>query len=236
MFTQCSEAVSLIVIYSELLGCCAPRTGCQLQHLITTVQLATRFQKYGVTDSVVYCIAGYLLAVSSKWNLTVAMSSSHHDEPERKRRKLAEHSDSTTDGDLDDSGDESEAQVIRVHIVPAKIEEEDMMELIGLVEGYHIEHTADASVEFVLKLAAKPQDADVIVTATHMKRRFERHVDWAIAVRMGTFNFIWRILKLFLEKKSRCYARVVEASGQAETTAALWKLCSLSRARGDHRG
>jgi len=161
------------------------------------------------------------------------MSPSDHDEPERKRRKLAEDSDSTTDNELDDSDDESKAQVIRVYIVPAKIEEEDMMELIGLVEGYDIEHTEDASVEFVLKLAAKPQDADVIVTATHMKRRFERHVDWAVAVRMETLLDV-RVLKFFSETQGHCYARVVETSGQAEATTVLWKLRSLGRARGDH--
>lgn len=60
---------------------------------------------------------------------------------------------------------------VKVHIVQAKIDGASLVELFNLAER-HCE-----------RLCADVEDADVVITAITMRRRFERHVPWDVAVR-----------------------------------------------------
>jgi hypothetical protein len=60
---------------------------------------------------------------------------------------------------------------IRLHVIQAKLDGRALAELFAL---------ADAHAGTV---CARPDDADVVVTAIRMRQRLERHLDWALAVR-----------------------------------------------------
>ena len=59
---------------------------------------------------------------------------------------------------------------IRLFIVQAKLEGPTIAELFSLAEQH------------CKRLVSEPQDADVIVTAITMRKRFERTVPWTVAV------------------------------------------------------
>ena len=59
---------------------------------------------------------------------------------------------------------------VKLHIVQAKLASDDISELFAL---------AERNCEL---LCPQADDADVIVTAITMRKRFERHVTWEIAV------------------------------------------------------
>lgn len=97
------------------------------------------------------------------------------------KRPLSSHTsdDSSHDGRLDEA--------VLVYILKAKIHPEMMSELASLVENYQIERVYKSrqgpSVvsERNLELIGDVEKADIIVTATNMKQRLERHIDWRIA-------------------------------------------------------
>lgn len=65
---------------------------------------------------------------------------------------------------------------VKIYIVQAKMDSPTVAELFTLAER-HCE-----------RLCQDIEDTDVILTAITMRRRFERHVSWDLAV-SGSFNF-----------------------------------------------
>ena len=59
---------------------------------------------------------------------------------------------------------------VKIYIVQAKIDPSSLSELFRLAERHSERLCSDA------------EEADVIITAIHMRRRFERHVPWDMAV------------------------------------------------------
>jgi DNA polymerase mu len=78
-------------------------------------------------------------------------------------------------------------KAVLVYILKAKIHPETMSELTMLVENCKLErsnksHQGPSVVsELNLELTGDVEEADVIVTATNMRQRLERHIDWRIA-------------------------------------------------------
>lgn len=64
---------------------------------------------------------------------------------------------------------------LKVYIVQAKLSADEVASLYALVDH----HSVNESLDF--ELTPSPRDADVIVTAVHMRKRLERHIDWALA-------------------------------------------------------
>ncbi|VDC00335.1 unnamed protein product [Peniophora sp. CBMAI 1063] len=67
----------------------------------------------------------------------------------------------------------------KVYIITAKLESSTISELHELVERSGAAH------------ARSPEDADVIVTAIGMRKRFERHVDWKVAKSKAVVRPAW---------------------------------------------
>jgi DNA polymerase mu len=63
----------------------------------------------------------------------------------------------------------------KIHILQAKLDTDTISELYSLIDS----HT---SKPLHLQLSADPSDADVIITTIRMRKRFERHLAWKIAV------------------------------------------------------
>ena len=71
----------------------------------------------------------------------------------------------------------------KIHILQAKLDADTITELYSLIDSSSQLPTPDESGPIVhLELSANPSDADVIVTNIRMRKRFERHLDWDIAV------------------------------------------------------
>lgn len=83
--------------------------------------------------------------------------------------------------DDSESNDERQDNTILVYILRAKIHPETMSELASLVENYQFERVNNRPSERNLELTADVEKADIIVTATNMRQRLERHIDWRIA-------------------------------------------------------
>jgi DNA polymerase IV len=66
------------------------------------------------------------------------------------------------------------SEFTKVHILQAKLDSEAIQELFALVDknadGLHLER------------CLKVDDAEVVITAVHMRKRLERHLDWMVAV------------------------------------------------------
>ncbi|KAL1723700.1 hypothetical protein EV715DRAFT_190444 [Schizophyllum commune] len=82
----------------------------------------------------------------------------------RKRQRSSSSSDSS-----------DEHRRLKVYIVQAKLDSDEVARLYNLVET----HSVDGGLDF--ELAPNPNVADVIVTAVRMRKRLERHVDWELA-------------------------------------------------------
>ncbi|KAG2159155.1 uncharacterized protein EDB93DRAFT_1237870 [Suillus bovinus] len=84
--------------------------------------------------------------------------------------------------------------VVLVYILQAKIHPEKMSELAMLVENYKVQRSLEEpSVvgELNLELTDDVEKADVIVTATNMRQRLERHVEWRIAKTKAIVTPLW---------------------------------------------
>lgn len=90
--------------------------------------------------------------------------------PQRKRSKR-NRPYSQSDGDSDE-----EHTDLAVYVVQAKIDAETTNELYRLVEGFSPTKGPQ------LELCSAVEDADIVITNVRMRRRFERHVPWNIAV------------------------------------------------------
>lgn len=73
---------------------------------------------------------------------------------------------------------------IKIHIVPAKLPSDTIEQLASLI------HDADAI------SCGHPEEADVLVTGIHMRKRLERHVNWEIAVSHRVGLDIQRVLPI----------------------------------------
>lgn len=108
--------------------------------------------------------------------------------PARKRARLRSYSPAGSEPA--DSSDDDEQRPLKVYIVQAKLEPETITELYRLIEGFAPRGNGPG---LQLELCSEVTDADVVVTDVHMRRRFERHVDWNIAVRIIVRLHIFRI-------------------------------------------
>ncbi|KAJ3555702.1 hypothetical protein NM688_g2431 [Phlebia brevispora] len=117
-------------------------------------------------------------------------ASPDRDEPPSKRSKVSKSAKILPD--------------VKVYIVQAKLDVATIAELFGL---------AERNCESVCRY---PEDADVIITAITMRKRFERHVSWDVAVSLA---FIIRrgILDSPPEIEGDCHAELaarLRAPGQ----------------------
>jgi DNA polymerase mu len=100
------------------------------------------------------------------------------------KRPLSEHT--SDDSESMSSHDGRLDKPLLVYIVQAKIHPETMSELALLVENYQIERVNEKGSSVVsernLELTGDVEKADIIVTATNMRQRLERHIDWRTAV------------------------------------------------------
>jgi DNA polymerase IV len=68
--------------------------------------------------------------------------------------------------------------MVKVHVVQAKLDSEEISHLYSVIDRQRRSGTLD------LELCMKPDEADVVVTAVRMRKRLERHLDWTLAVRV----------------------------------------------------
>ena len=73
---------------------------------------------------------------------------------------------------------------MKVYIVQAKLDADTITELYHAIEGFALKDGNSDERALQLKLCPEVMDADVVLTAVRMRKRFERHVDWKIAVRV----------------------------------------------------
>lgn len=74
-----------------------------------------------------------------------------------------------------------QSSTTKVHILQPKIDPETFAELYSLVDPV-TQHITSNSNPLHFEFSPDPSDADVIVTNIRMRKRFERHLDWNIAV------------------------------------------------------
>jgi hypothetical protein len=85
------------------------------------------------------------------------------------------------------SSSSSRVTVIKVYIVQTKLDPETLLDLYRVVEGHQVfAEPSGSGVRF--DLCQDVDKAEVVVTAVHMRRRLERHVEWDIAVRNSSFG------------------------------------------------
>lgn len=101
---------------------------------------------------------------------TAPPDSASSDHPPKRRR-----SDSI---DSIESWDGASNQNLKVYVVQAKLDENEISEIYNLIES-HASREGDG---LKLQLSTEPDKADVIITNVRMPKRLERHLDWRIAV------------------------------------------------------
>jgi len=96
----------------------------------------------------------------------------------KRRRSRSNSSCSAGSADEARSRIESTGRPLKVYIVQAKLDEQTIAELYGLIESTQVskEHHLE------LEICNQVEDADIILTVIQMRKRLERHVDWRIAV------------------------------------------------------
>ncbi|TFK44904.1 hypothetical protein BDQ12DRAFT_641934 [Crucibulum laeve] len=71
---------------------------------------------------------------------------------------------------------------LKIYIVQSKLEPETITELYDLVERHQRPSgDEDNGQHLDVQLCSEVQDADIVITGIHMKRRLERHIDWRLA-------------------------------------------------------
>jgi len=85
-----------------------------------------------------------------------------------------------------------EAKTIQIYIVPAKIEQDTLLELYDLIEAKNTKQNSQYQGNpFQIELSNNFADADVIVTNVRMKKRLERHIQWDIAKNKAIVSLEW---------------------------------------------
>ncbi|KAJ3514756.1 hypothetical protein NLJ89_g2187 [Agrocybe chaxingu] len=105
---------------------------------------------------------------------TCSRSPSSSSERSRKRLRSSSHAGSVDDDDRNSP--------LKVYIVQAKIDQNELLELFSLVESQGNEREPSKFQQrFQLELCSDFKDAGIVITKVRMKKRLERHVDWNIA-------------------------------------------------------
>lgn len=98
--------------------------------------------------------------------------------PRKRRRSQSFDTDASEDADSDHERDD----IIKIFIVPAKLDAPAFEELVDLVDHAPLdEHSSFRG----FKMVSDAIKSDVIVTAVHMRQRLERHVPWNLAVSLS---------------------------------------------------
>ncbi|KAJ7099570.1 hypothetical protein B0H15DRAFT_771111, partial [Mycena belliarum] len=74
--------------------------------------------------------------------------------------------------------------VVKLHVLQAKLNPEDVAELFSLAERHNLavlKSRTNASEEIELDLCSTPEESDIIITNVRMRRRLERHLQWDLA-------------------------------------------------------
>lgn len=108
-------------------------------------------------------------------------SSSYNEYSPRKRRRSLSF-DSNTSNDEENSEHEREEDIIKIFIVPAKLDAPTFKELNDLLDRATLRDDDEQSCFRGFKSVSDATKSDVIVTAIHMRQRLERHVPWNLAV------------------------------------------------------
>jgi hypothetical protein len=114
---------------------------------------------------------------------------------------------------------------VTVYIVQSKLDPELLSDLFRIAERDQIfTGTSDSNHEGVkFDLCHDVGEAEVVVTAVHMRRRLERHVDWEIVVRSWFLGQSYRTPDgLYSERKGDSYTSMASGLGSARQTDALW--------------
>ena len=94
-----------------------------------------------------------------------------------------------------------QSSTLKIYIVQAKLDEKELQDLFRLIDDSQLDdQRQEVGTHFVA--TSNHHDADVIVTNLRMKKRFERHLPWTIAVRSRglLFSFSFTSLGLFRGK------------------------------------
>ncbi|KAL1710146.1 hypothetical protein EV121DRAFT_193303 [Schizophyllum commune] len=99
---------------------------------------------------------------------------------------------------------------LKVYIVQAKLNPDEVARLYNLVET----HSVDGGLDF--ELAPNPNVADVIVTAVRMRKRLERHVNWELAKSKSLVTPDWLTKSVEANRLLPCgdFAALRELHGQ----------------------
>ncbi len=104
---------------------------------------------------------------------------------------------------------------VKLYIAQAKIDGSSLAELFALAERN------------CKSLCTDIEDANVILTAITMRRRFERHVSWELAVSTKS-SFTRTILMFSLENESYSYTELAAGLCRRRETITLRGICCLS--------
>jgi hypothetical protein len=121
---------------------------------------------------------------SNTQDSTKSRSSSAAPAPKRARSHPPSHNQA--------SSSSRTIRVIKIYIVQTKLDPEIISDLFHIADGDQVfADSLDAGhhdgVRF--RLCRDVGEADIIVTAVHMRRRLERHVDWDIVVRSSFLGY-----------------------------------------------
>lgn len=102
--------------------------------------------------------------------------------PNRKRRRLRSNTPLGFGSQSEDDASAEEPRPLKVYIVQAKLDTDATTELYNIIEGFALRASDSNERTLQLQLCSEVEDADAVVTAVRMRRRFERHVEWKTAV------------------------------------------------------
>lgn len=111
------------------------------------------------------------------------------------KRQIAARSPSSTDSEAEHSrkrirssspaSESEERPTWKIYIVPAKVDEKEIQELSRLIDD-----TDQYEAVTRFELTSNHEEADVIITNLRMKKRFERHIPWNMAVSLRGVLYI----------------------------------------------
>ncbi|KAJ3877929.1 DNA polymerase mu [Lentinula edodes] len=109
--------------------------------------------------------------------------------PALKRRR------STSICSFQDLSSEVQNSSLNIYLLDAKLKPDAVEEISALVDKFHnVDGNSSSKEEYTereLQLCPNVEDADVIITVVHMRKRLERHVDWNIARRKAIVTPQW---------------------------------------------
>lgn len=97
-------------------------------------------------------------------------------------------------GNSGDSTSNDRIKAIAVYILQTKLDSDSAASLFRVAESEEVYHDqesdAGGSVGVRFELRHEISDAEVVITALHMRKRLERHIDWELAVWMHYISCI----------------------------------------------